>query len=162
MSSHQHAGGVLEAQRAEPRTSGDALHARRSLERAQLAAALSKWRTALVLVRAALDAVPDEPAALALYGLCVARTGGDLSAALDACRQAVASQPYVAQWQAYLGSVYHAAGLAPQATACFRAALALDPHEPLASDALAAATRRARWRRWLARRVHRRASPQPV
>jgi tetratricopeptide (TPR) repeat protein len=138
--------------------SGVAPHAQRSLERAQLAAAMAKWPTALVLVRAALDAAPDEPAALALYGLCLTRTGGDSSAALDACRRAVESQPYVAQWQAYLGVVYRAAGLATQSAACFRAALSLDPQEPLATQALAASSRMASWRRWFAQRMRRHAS----
>ena len=128
------------------------MHAQRSLERAQLAAEMGKWPTALLLARTALDAVPDEPGALSLYGLCLAHTGGDLATALAACRRAVESQPYAAQWHAHLGAVYRAAGLAPQAAACFRAALSLDPREPLAAQALEGRGRAARLRDWLGRR----------
>jgi Flp pilus assembly protein TadD len=139
--------------------SGSVPGTQRSLERARLAAEMHKWPTALVLVRSALECIPDDPAALSLYGLALARTGGDRTAAVEACRRAVESQPYVAQWHSHLGAVYAAAGLAPQAMVCFRAALALDPHDALASQGLTECGRARRWRDWFARRTRRRASP---
>lgn len=147
-----------------PRTtgSGDAASAIRSLERARLAASMDKWPTALHLVRATLAVLPDDPAALSLYGLALARSGGDLADAIDACRRAVESQPDAAAWHAHLGEAYRIAGLLPQAAACYRAALALDPQEPLAARALALRGRTARWRAWFARVTQRRATPPPA
>ena len=142
--------------------SGDPAAAARSLERARLAAAMDKWATSLVLVRAALDALPDEPAALSLYGLALVRTGGDIAPALAVCRRAVQSQPYAAAWHVHLGEVYRAAGLAPQAAACLRTARALDPHAVGAAPARPRRGRAARWRHWLAQRVTRRATPRPA
>ena len=143
-------------------SSGDVVTAVRSLERARLAAAMDKWPTSLVLVRAALETLPDEPAALSLYGLALVRTGGDVATALAACRRAVQSQPYAAAWHAHLGEVYCAAGLAPQAAACFRTAQALDPHAAGAAPARRRRGRAARLRDWLAQRVTRRATPRPA
>ncbi len=157
---HQQA--LLEREPDGADTSGSAVRAQRSLERARLAADMGKFPTALVLVRTALELAPDESSVQSLYGLLLARNGGDLATALDACRRAVETQPYAARWHAHLAAVYAAAGLLPQAAACARAALALDPHDALAAQTLAESGDASGWRTRLARRVRRAATPAPA
>src|SRR6187397_1774291 len=109
-----------------------AASSRRGLERARLAAAMGKWQTAVLLLRERLQDATSDAEFLGLYGWCLARAGGDLEAARDACRRAVDMQPYVAHQHARLGDVYRAAGLRRCARDCFHAALGLDPQQTLA------------------------------
>ena len=113
-------------------------HARLALERARLAAGMGKWTTALVLLRAALQAEPDHPESLSFFGYCLAGAGEDLEAARHACRRALDMQPHVAAHHARLGCVYRAAHLERRAHECFRQALRLDPAEDVALAGLAA------------------------
>jgi tetratricopeptide (TPR) repeat protein len=144
-----------------PPSGFETLHGHRALERARLAAEMGKWSTALALLGEGGEAAGCEPEAWSLWGLCVARTGGDLEAARDACRRAIDAEPYAAQHHARLGEVYAALGLVPLASEFRRAALRLDPTEPTASAALVTRVRAARARRWL-RRALRRLHPRPA
>jgi Flp pilus assembly protein TadD len=135
---------------------------RRGLERARLAAAMGKWQTAVLLLRERLHEAATDAEFLGLYGWCLARAGGDLEAARDACRRALDMQPYVAHQHARLGDVYRAAGLRRRAADCFHAALSLDPAQTLAHDGLAALAAPPRWRAWLQRATHSRHESLPA
>lgn len=135
---------------------------RRGLERARLAAAMGKWQTAVLLLRERLHDAAGDAEFLGLYGWCLARAGGDLAAARDACRQAVDMQPYVAHQHARLGDVYRTAGLRRPARDCFHAALSLDPSQALAHDGLAALAAPPRWRTWLQRALRPRHESLPA
>ena len=97
------------------------------LERARLAIAMGKWKTARALLEALLEERADDIEAHSLHGLCLARTGGDLESAREACQRAIDAQPFVARHRARLAEVYAALGLVRLADAHAEQALRLDP-----------------------------------
>jgi tetratricopeptide (TPR) repeat protein len=109
---------------------------RRDFERARLAINMGKPRTALTLLTTCLEAEPDHPEYLALYGYATALEGGDLDMALRACQLAVEARSYDASLHAQLGYVYNAKGLAVRAAECYEAALQRDPQNSMACEGL--------------------------
>ena len=129
----------------DPRTSMDVPlqarqlgDARRDFERARLAITMGKPRTALTLLARCLEAEPDHPEYLGLYGYAEALEGGDLDVALRACQHAVEARSYDASLHAQLGFVYQAKGMTVRARQCYEAALQRDPQNTLATDGVTA------------------------
>lgn len=132
------------------------------LERARLAISMGKWMTARVLLEDHLNDRPEDPEARSLYGLCLARTGGDLESAREACQRAIDAQPFAAHHRARLAEVYAVLGLVRRAEACTRDATLLDPTPATIDSSITPQRPRSRFRSWL-RRLRRHVSrPQPV
>ena len=96
-----------------------------------------------------LDAVPDEPNALHLYGLLCAQSGR-LEQAAGLLGRAVALRPGLAEYRANLAMLHQARGNPAAAADEYRAALALCPDSAALAFPLAGAARevsRARRRR---------------
>ena len=111
-------------------------NSRRDFERARLAISMGKPRTALTLLTTCLEAEPDHPEYLGLYGYAIALEGGDLDVALRVCQNAVEARSYDASLHAQLGYVYKAKGLAGRARECYEAALQHDPQNTVANEGL--------------------------
>ncbi|OYD81316.1 tetratricopeptide repeat protein [Azospirillum brasilense] len=89
-----------------------------------------------------LDAVPDEPNALHLYGLLCAQ-GGRLEQAAGLLAQAVALRPGLPEYRANLATLHQARGNPAAATEEYRAALRLCPDSAALAFRLAGAARQA-------------------
>ncbi|WP_448205931.1 tetratricopeptide repeat protein [Azospirillum sp. sgz302134] len=75
-----------------------------------------------------LDAVPEQPDALHLWGILAAQTGR-LDVANDRIRRAIAQRADVADYHANLGNVLRELGRTGEATVCYRTALTLRPDD---------------------------------
>jgi tetratricopeptide (TPR) repeat protein len=109
---------------------------RSAFEQARLAVNIGKPRTALTLLAGCLEAEPDHPEYLGLYGYAMALEGTDLDVALRVCQHAVEARSYDASLHAQLGYVYQAKGMAVRARECYEAARQRDPLNTVASDGL--------------------------
>ncbi|TWA74453.1 Flp pilus assembly protein TadD [Azospirillum brasilense] len=89
-----------------------------------------------------LDAVPDEPNALHLYGLLCAQ-GGRLEQAADLLGRAVALRPGQPEYRANLAALHQARGNPAAAAEEYRAALRLCPDSAALAFPLAGAARQA-------------------
>ncbi|QCO16647.1 hypothetical protein D3869_15155 (plasmid) [Azospirillum brasilense] len=89
-----------------------------------------------------LDAVPDEPNALHLYGLLCAQ-GGRLEQAAGLLERAVALRPGLPDYRANLATLHQARGNPAAAAAEYRAALRLCPDSAALAFPLAGAARQA-------------------
>lgn len=115
-------------------TFAEARDARRLFMKAEALMETGETEKALMALRAIVKAVPNDPEYQSVYGYLLAQTGEKLHEARDACRRALAAEPYNAEYHARLGYVYLRAGLQNSARQCAEKALEINPRLPLAQE----------------------------
>lgn len=115
-------------------TFAEARDARRLFMKAEALMETGETDKALTALRAIVKAVPNDPEYQSVYGYLLAQTGEKLHEARDACRRALAAEPYNAEYHARLGYVYLRAGLQNSARQCAEKALEINPKLPLAQE----------------------------
>lgn len=115
-------------------TFAEARDARRLFMKAEALMDTGESDKALTALRAIVKAVPNDPEYQSVYGYLLAQTGEKLHEARDACRRALAAEPYNAEYHARLGFVYLKAGLQNSARQCAEKALEINPRLPLAQE----------------------------
>lgn len=90
-----------------------------------------QWEICAQLCEAVVQVEPERADALHLAGVARHRLG-NMNAALEYFRRAVAADPQNSQYHTNLGAVWDSLGASQQALACFRRALELDPNSATA------------------------------
>ncbi len=88
---------------------------------------------AVLLLKSAIKFHPSNPTYQSWYGFCLAMTNKNLHEARDACRLAIETEFYNADYHANLGFVYFKAGLKAQSIKHFTEALKWDPENSIAN-----------------------------
>ncbi|MBU8921576.1 MAG: DnaJ domain-containing protein [Bacteroidales bacterium] len=91
---------------------------------------------AVLLLKSAIRYNPSNPTYQSWYGFSLAMTNKNLHEARDACRMAIQSEFYNADYHANLGFVYFKAGLKAQAIKHFNEALKWDKENSIANKFL--------------------------
>ncbi|MCK4538459.1 MAG: DnaJ domain-containing protein [Candidatus Krumholzibacteria bacterium] len=91
---------------------------------------------AVLLLKSAIKYNSSNPTYQSWYGFCLAMTNKNLHEARDACRMAIQSEFYNADYHANLGFVYFKAGLKAQSIKHFREALKWDSKNSIANKFL--------------------------
>jgi curved DNA-binding protein CbpA len=119
-------GGITERKEADKRS------AQLAFEQAKTAMKHNRYDKGVVLLKSAINYDDSNPAYHSWYGFCLGVLKTHLHEARDACKKALETDFYNADFHANLGFVYHQAGLTSTADECFEEALKWDPDHHVA------------------------------
>ncbi len=119
-------GGVTQHKEADRRS------AQLAFEQAKTAMKHNRYDKAVVLLKSAISYDDSNTAFHSWYGFCLGVLKTHLHEARDACKKALETEFYNADYHANLGFVYHQAGLTSTADECFNEALKWDPEHRVA------------------------------
>jgi curved DNA-binding protein CbpA len=114
------------------RKEADRRSAQLAFEQARTAMKSNRYDKAVVLLKSAIKYDDTNPAFHSWYGFALGVLKTHLHEARDACKRALESEFYNADYHANLGFVYYQAGLNSTADECFEEALKWDPEHHVA------------------------------
>jgi curved DNA-binding protein CbpA len=122
----QRSGTLIEKKESDRRS------AQLAYEQARTAMKSNRYDKAVVLLKSAIKYDDTNPAFHSWYGFALGVLKTHLHEARDACKRALESEFYNADYHANLGFVYYQAGLNSTADECFEEALKWDPEHHVA------------------------------
>ena len=129
-------GGTSEMREADKRS------AQLAYEQAKTAMKHNRYDKAVILLKSATKYDDSNPAYHSWFGFALAALNTNLHEARDACKKALETDFYNAEYHANLGYVYHRAGLTSTAKESFEEALKWDPDNALALKHLHCSTKK--------------------